>query len=375
MSNLTCHVRRTDKRPTTFTNVRGSVDVGVGFEATSAATERSLVRPILLRSVTAARALSRCVARVHENNRDAGKSCLVFDEESKLTERPRGKFCSLLLPRNPDPARDSLQFFKGYRNLRVFGFGNEAFRNAVVDVSGVERVAAAHSLQASLRGSRSLLLEFGAESTTAVSDPAQGRARVSDTVRIGRDVHDTEVYANYVAGLRLGRFDFYGKREEKVAGPSNAELRTRTAHHEGFVLWTAAVGYRGPEKTHAIRCQAVVASVNRDRSNVSERNAVAFGEIVRGSYFRDCATSSVSAESVDFASPVVRQVMQIETSEDLRRPGFGADPIGALVHIAEQGQEPRLRLGIRHEFQPDGDRLHRTILIETTRRGNEQPWS
>lgn len=127
------NVWRVGERPAAFPKVHGSVDVGIGLEATLPATKPILRWPVSFLGVPADGALPRGVARVNEDQRDSGQGSFVRDVLTQLEERP-GMQSGPLFPSSPNPRANAFEVFQGNRSLRAFGGSNDLLRDAMVNV-------------------------------------------------------------------------------------------------------------------------------------------------------------------------------------------------------------------------------------------------
>jgi hypothetical protein len=117
--------------------------------------EFGLRLPVSLIGATAPRAGARSLPRIDDNAGNARVGALVFEKEAQLVKSPAAVF-SAVCPANRCPITDARQILQSYSASGAFGYRNELFRDAMVDVGGppplfatalVEKASSAPSAQ------------------------------------------------------------------------------------------------------------------------------------------------------------------------------------------------------------------------------------
>ena len=84
------------------------VGVRVGGVSARHAEEGGLIGPVLLRDMSAGRALARCVAGINEADGNASAAGFVNDKPSKLSEAPIAQSCALVATSGRYPRPDAV---------------------------------------------------------------------------------------------------------------------------------------------------------------------------------------------------------------------------------------------------------------------------
>ena len=151
----------------------------------------------------ASRALARGIAWINILDNNAFPLRLVLDKGLKLKERPTAVLGSVGFP-NRGPFADVLEVFKFDSAPGVFGFRDEAFRNNVVLVSPESGFVPPNALQVATGGTRPFGLQVFSEGMVAAAGVFHDITRERFAVRIGGNLHDTQV--NPDKTIRLNRW-------------------------------------------------------------------------------------------------------------------------------------------------------------------------
>jgi hypothetical protein len=208
-------VRRHDCSPTR--NVPGSDGICGTSEPASNATDPPPGGTVPFVDVVAFRTGPRSVLRIYQSYRNSRYRRFVGDKSAELIKRP-GMQVGALSFTNRYPVTDALEVFKGNAASGAFGFADELFTDAVVDVPRHAGLFPSPFLEQSSSGLGALGLKFGAQCQIAATYVTQCLTRVFGTVRVGGDINypevDPEPIVNFVQ--RLVR-DFDHDREVEVA--------------------------------------------------------------------------------------------------------------------------------------------------------------
>ena len=160
----------------------------------------SLGLPVALVAVAALGARSARVPRIDSHDRHTHAFRFVLNERSELREAPSGVLRSVFPP-NRGPRSNVRQVFQRNSPRRVLGGRDESLADAVIRVSPEASFPSGEFPQALLGAARALALQAPTVALMAETYTLDGRARVGDTVAIGREIDETEIHAEKVSGL------------------------------------------------------------------------------------------------------------------------------------------------------------------------------
>ena len=156
------------------------------------------------------------VSRIDEDDRDAHLKCFVLDKGSKLVETPRMQIATLCLS-NRYPGSDALKIFKSNRSFGVFGFRNQLFGDAVVNVLGESGHPTGEFLEMSLGRLRTFALKSGFKRVKPVTGLVDLLTGMDLAIRIHSKILDSKIDSKrafwIVRGL-LGYLDHRAKVED-----------------------------------------------------------------------------------------------------------------------------------------------------------------
>ena len=156
------------------------------------------------------------VSRIDENNRNSSDQSFVLGKTSELIESPRMQAATLSLS-NRYPGPDALKIFKSNRSFGVFGFRNQLFGDAVVDVPRESGHPTRKFLKMPLGRLRTFALKSGFKRVKPVSGLVDLLTGMDLAIRIHSKILDSKIDTKsafwIVRGL-LGYLDYRAKVED-----------------------------------------------------------------------------------------------------------------------------------------------------------------
>lgn len=198
-------VRLIDKgSPAAFPKVPGSVYVGMLRVPACSTEELALRGAIGFCGMAVLGASSTGVFGVHKHNPDASLLSLVLNKRSQLRECPTMQ-SGPLFASNRDPQTNVLEVFQSNRPLRALRLRNDLLRYYVVDIFRQTLLLPREISESALRRFRCYLWQLSPQSPISMTDVFHGRPAVLLVIGIGRQVPDSQVYAQRVSDILLCR--------------------------------------------------------------------------------------------------------------------------------------------------------------------------
>lgn len=187
----------------------------VGWPSEAARFTSKLVSrwSVRLRDVATRGAGPGRVSRIDEDDRNASIKRFVLDKGSKLVETPGMQAATLSLS-NRYPGPDALKIFKSNRSLGVFGFRNQLFGNAVVNVPGESGHPTGKFLEMSLGRLRTFALKSRFERIKPVTDLVDLLTRMDLAIGIHSKILYSEIDAKRTFWIVRSLFRYLDYRAE-----------------------------------------------------------------------------------------------------------------------------------------------------------------
>jgi hypothetical protein len=333
-------------------DIDGSIHVGVDLIATRDTEEAILCLAIGFLAMPTSTTDTAGVAWVYQTDRHTLSPCLVADEQSQLVEGPT-RALPALAASNRDSLSNPFQVFKHECLTLLFGLAHEPFADFVVDEALKACLFSSKLAQTPAGAAGVGLLQSLAVLKATLAYLSEMRATVVFTVRIGRQVHQTEIDAKQ-AGRFIWRGSDFGLRDVQIPDAC-ASNQFRTADLPGRIVQGAALEVAKDQlparpscqrvQAHPIQAEeAIGASIITNAAVITERRAVG-ALVLSGAVYRFCrlvsrAARQLCAKSKGDASCAIDKVMQFVFVGDTLLPrdasAIGCSTIEGLLRLAQR---------------------------------------
>lgn len=325
-------------------------------------------RAIRFVDMTAFRAFTRRVARVHLDHWNACDKRLIQHKHLQLIERPRMQNRSLLSP-DPYPITNSSQLLDCYSASGAFGIRNNLLTNYVVYMVGKALFFVAQFLQATVRRSRTELLKFAAKAPLPMSHALYFAAIVALAIGVCSYVGYSEIHPEKVIYIAwLG--SFYVARSCQIKLPTMVQqirfslpilqehLLAHTAF-EGDMLPTVGRPDRDSLLNDVPGKKPVIVG---EGSMLAERALDLFVKLVGIHDLGYGANHHLGGQGKALAGFVVYDLVQRRLPELLMLPRLLADPVAGPVSGFERLSQQRALFAYNDlDF---GCQLHYASIVE-----------
>src|SRR3984885_15210926 len=325
------------------TNVDSRVEVCMEGESTPQANKLVLSLSVPLVDMSAGRAFSAGVARIDSYNRHTHHLGFVFDEASKLGERPTAQNGTLLFP-NRYPVVDALQLFQGDSALGAFGFSSDLLQDAVIHVRSKASFFATELLELPSGAARALLLQFRAQRTSAIANLVDLPSRQLLAIGGGGDGFDAEINPRKVlchAWLR-GR-NFARRSHVELAFVVDQVRLAMLGLQQFFLALPGRIGDLEPSRcgpdAHPIRLECQDAGIVADGTLPGKAWLGFLVQFISVGNLSQDVYGYLSTQREQFFRLVVKQLMERELRENLTAPGVFAHPVAAGVCLLHRLQQ------------------------------------
>ena len=344
-------------------NYASRVGVGIRAVPTSKASEPIASLAVGLLGMSADAALPGSIARVDETDSDSRTLGLVSDLALQVGESPRVQGASLR-PGSSDPCADAIEFLEGDAASGAFGSSDDLFGNYVIHVRSKAGFLAAALLEQPLRALGPFGLELLSQPKGSTTKRVEMRAAEVLAVAGGRDVYDANVDAEPAESLTLfGVGNVDGDEQVELAVAKN-QIGFAALVLEQSALMVPA-DERNPLATSDGPDVGGILSPRQDARVVgdgAERSKRSPGELVELVAIRDLCDATddhLRGQIIESsASVVVRELVEIELAEALRRPCAIRNPVARGVRAAKCLHQcsslltGRLELDLHNELHP-----------------------
>jgi hypothetical protein len=319
------------------------------------------------------RAFTTGVAGIDLDKRYSRKDGFVPQEASQLCECPRVKNRSLFAP-SPNPRSYTRQFFDGDTAIRAFGFLNDLFRNAMVDVCSKASFFAREFLQVTFCRLTLRRLKVGTKFAVAIANIIHGRATVSLTIGVCGNLDNTKINTEKIIYIAWRRLCNIAGSSQKPFPTMVDQVRLSLLMFEKFLLlWPSRVRncFSTSERPYAypVFSETKDSGIVTDGSMLRETTLNFLVQFVGVGNLRKQPNNYLRRQRKSKTHFMVEYLMEREWRKNLLLPCLMTDPVGTLIRRLKSLQQNFLLLctGVQSDF---GYKFHLFELYHTPRKDN-----
>ncbi len=370
LAKIALDVRLHDGSPGANGDVSRRDDICESSEFAERAFEPPLVDAVRGVGTSALRTGDACISWINIQNNDSAESGFVIHEPLQLSERPVA-VARPLGPSNRYPIANMGEAFEGDTAIGAFGPTHQLLTYDVVCVSLELGLPASELSEFAVSCASPSPLKVPTTMLKSSSIDLHGFAAVAVPVRIGRQIHDTDVDPKEcLGGWRDDLGTLHGQVEEENAIPIH-KIGFSLAHGQHWFAARADADWNSPPAAKSQDADSVTSLPAEDSaviSNCASQSEIQSGATMAPSHFNDlpnCANSHLRRQPKSLADLPVGQTLNFNPRSGAGTEGHLRNRVASRI-AALKGLKKRARVLTRGFEACDQSKFRTCVLSNIT---------